>query len=130
MPKTKLSSRFDITHEMREWATRKCPTLDIDYYHDEFCDHWHGNGKMMVSWSATWRNWMRRTNNGSAPGLFGPDDKSIMRVNFSIVKKTVVTPQDKAWEEIDRLRDQAVAKGITMLEARQMSPVYLKKAGS
>lgn len=128
MPKTKLPADFEITGEMREWARTKCPTLDIDYYHDEFCDHWLANGKQMANWLATWRNWMRRTSNGSAPGLFGPDDKSIRRVKFRIVEKgTVVTPQDKVWEEIDQLRNQAVAKGIPMREARQLSPEALRE---
>ena len=62
--KTQINPDFRISLDMRAWAAEKVPGMDIDHYHDEFIDHWLGNGKPMANWVATWRNWMRRTFSG------------------------------------------------------------------
>lgn len=45
----------------RDWARQAFPTVEIDNETDRFRDYWHGNGKAMVNWTATWRNWIRRS---------------------------------------------------------------------
>ncbi len=78
--KTCLPDPFPLTLEMIDWANENVPTLDVEgYYHEEFCLHWWGNGKMMKSWPATWKNWMKRTDKGAGPGMYGPDDRRIVR---------------------------------------------------
>ena len=64
MIKSRISEAFEITQEMREWANKKTPRLDIDYHTEEFVDHWLGTGQAKANWHATWRNWMRRTFEG------------------------------------------------------------------
>jgi hypothetical protein len=59
--KTPLPEPFEITDDMRRWAQAKVPNVDIDGSTEEFCDYWRATGKRMVDWTATWRNWMRRT---------------------------------------------------------------------
>lgn len=60
MAKTLLPSSFTVTDEMLRWARWKAPGLDLDNVTQEFCDYWHGHGKMMSDWVATWRNWVRK----------------------------------------------------------------------
>ena len=58
--KTVLPQDFGINPEMRAWAEKKVPQVDIEAQTEVFCDYWRGHGKMMADWIATWRNWMRR----------------------------------------------------------------------
>lgn len=44
-----------------EWARQAYPTVEVEDETDRFRDYWHGNGKAMVNWTATWRNWIRRS---------------------------------------------------------------------
>jgi hypothetical protein len=67
MSKTVLPRDFMISSEMRDWATKKFPTIDVDEATEEFCDYWRGHGKMMADWVATWRNWIRRVPQFSRP---------------------------------------------------------------
>ncbi len=114
--KTLLPDPFPLTPELRAYTDKKCPTLDVEYYHEEFCDHWYANGKMMKSWPATWRTWMRRTYRGAAPGLFGPEDRSIQRKKLRLVpqKDMDLRPVDisphQAWR--DYLEGLAIANGL------------------
>jgi len=132
-PKSQLPENFEISEEMRQWANQKVPRLDIDYYHDEFCDHWLGNGKMMVNWVSTWRNWMRRTETGAGPGLYGPDDKSIKRKSLQSVPDINHKPTqaELSMSMLDHLRDKAVAAGMDFIEARHTDHLglneYIKK---
>lgn len=43
-----------------EWATQAYPNVEVTHETDRFRDYWIGNGKAMVDWRATWRNWIRR----------------------------------------------------------------------
>lgn len=52
---------FAPDEAMRAWAATKTPTLDVDAETEVFVDYWQGRGKAMKDWTATWRNWMRRT---------------------------------------------------------------------
>lgn len=61
MGKTLIPEDFSITAEMRKWASEKVPSVDIDAQTEEFCDYWRAHGKKMADWTATWRNWMRRS---------------------------------------------------------------------
>tara|TARA_R110000824_G_scaffold32872_1_gene105958 strand:+ start:4681 stop:5130 length:450 start_codon:yes stop_codon:yes gene_type:complete len=127
--KTQLSDTFEITIEMREWANQKVPRLDIDHYHEEFVDHWMGNGKQMVSWVATWRNWMRRTDSGAAPGLYGPDDKSIKRKQPRAVPNTQRKPteHERSASLLDHLRKKACALGMDFIQSRHNDHEALAK---
>lgn len=58
--KTLLPKDFSITPEMREWANKRIPSVDIDREHENFSDYWLAHGKAMADWTATWRMWMKR----------------------------------------------------------------------
>jgi hypothetical protein len=130
--KTRLPEHFPVTAEMRAYTDLRCPTLDIDYYHEEFVDHWMGNGKMMVSWDATWRNWMRRTDRGAGPGMYGPEDRSIVRkrpkaVPQAEMKLKPLSDAEIYWQRMDEKRDQAVTLGLTAYEARRLTEPEINK---
>lgn len=42
------------------WAHEAYPNVEVENETDRFRDYWYGNGKSMVDWRATWRNWIRR----------------------------------------------------------------------
>lgn len=46
---------------MVAWVEQKYPAVDWQAETEEFVDYWIGTGKRMVDWTATWRNWMRRS---------------------------------------------------------------------
>jgi hypothetical protein len=60
MAKSKLPEDFAVTESMRYWARSHAPGVLVDRETEAFCDYWRGNGRQMVDWVATWRNWMRR----------------------------------------------------------------------
>lgn len=51
---------WQLTDELREWAKREVPAVDVDRETLVFVDYWLGHGKCMADWNATFRNWMRR----------------------------------------------------------------------
>lgn len=51
-------SDFLITKEMRDWATKECPDVDVDKSTAIFGDHTFPTAR--TDWIATWRNWLRR----------------------------------------------------------------------
>lgn len=59
-----LTEDFEIDGGMREWARARLPRLDIDHHHEQFMNHFLGNGKPMADWRRTWMNWMLRTMEG------------------------------------------------------------------
>jgi len=65
--KTLIPTDFVITEEMRAWAKKKVPQVDIEAQTEVFCDYWRAHGKKMMDWAATWRNWMRRAPEFSRP---------------------------------------------------------------
>lgn len=61
MNKTLIPENFSISSEMRSWASKKVPFVNIEEQHEQFCDYWRAHGKKMMDWVATWRNWMRNS---------------------------------------------------------------------
>jgi hypothetical protein len=60
---TRIPEPFMLTNDMREWAHREVPTVDVDASTRKFVDHWRakaGRDATKVDWIATWRNWLRR----------------------------------------------------------------------
>lgn len=59
----RIPDEFIVTTEMREWAAREVPAVDVDASTRKFADHWRaesGAKARKVDWVATWRNWLRR----------------------------------------------------------------------
>jgi hypothetical protein len=54
----KCPQGFEVTPELRHWATENAPLVDVDAATDRLRDH---TFKTAISdWPGAWRNWMRR----------------------------------------------------------------------
>jgi hypothetical protein len=62
----KCPADFEITSDMRTWASLECPTVDADKATAKFRDHTFKNA--MTDWAGAWRNWLRRDAE-SGPGF-------------------------------------------------------------
>lgn len=58
---SRIPSPFIVTKEMREWAKKSLPGVNVDLSTEQFVDYWRAapNGTKL-DWVATWRNWLRR----------------------------------------------------------------------
>ncbi len=67
---------FRLTPEMRAWAAKEVPGVDLSFQTRQFADHWRGKGEKRADWVATWRTWMRNAkqwNRGSSAPAPPPD---------------------------------------------------------
>lgn len=62
----KCPEDFEITEDMRTWASLDCPTVDTVKATEKFRDHTFKNA--ITDWAGAWRNWLRRDSE-SAPGF-------------------------------------------------------------
>jgi hypothetical protein len=56
-PARKCPESFVLTSEMREWAAKEAPGVDVDREFAKLRDHTFATAK--TDWPATWRNWIR-----------------------------------------------------------------------
>jgi hypothetical protein len=52
-------AEFEVTPEMRTWATANAPGVDLAWETEQLADWARGKGETKVDWIATWRKWMR-----------------------------------------------------------------------
>jgi hypothetical protein len=59
---TRIPEPFIVTAEMRSWAAKEVPGLDVDRATRSFVDYWRGatRSPTKLDWLATWRNSLRR----------------------------------------------------------------------
>ena len=60
---TRLPADFTVTPQMRDWAARTTPDVNIGAETERFTDYWvaaPGQRGVKTDWTATWRNWMRK----------------------------------------------------------------------
>jgi hypothetical protein len=56
---TQTPESFPISDELKEWASKNVPTVDVDRETEKFLDHHRSKGDRFVDWPAAWRKWMR-----------------------------------------------------------------------
>jgi hypothetical protein len=60
--KRRLPIDFKLSQADIAFAQSKgLSAADLQDQFERFCDHWQGNGATKSDWSATWRNWVRRS---------------------------------------------------------------------
>lgn len=67
---TRIPANFSVTPEMVEWARTHAPNVDGRRETAAFVDYWlgmPGQRGVKTDWAATWRNWMRKAQDGFAP---------------------------------------------------------------
>lgn len=67
-PKRALPVPFLMSAEMLAWAADSVPGVNLDRETERFIDYWTAEGKSKADWDATWRNWMRRAQDGAERG--------------------------------------------------------------
>lgn len=58
-----LPRPFIVTSQMKDWAARETPSVDVVSMSAEFVRYWRegeGKGKRKKNWPLTWMNWARR----------------------------------------------------------------------
>jgi hypothetical protein len=66
----RLPDDFAVSAEMRDWARRKAPHVDVDRETERFCDYWRakpGRDGRKLDWRLTWNNWMRNAEDRQGP---------------------------------------------------------------
>ena len=58
---TRIPDSFEVTDEMRVWAEREVPDVDLDRETANFIDYWQAKptNATKLDWVRTWRTWMR-----------------------------------------------------------------------
>ncbi len=59
---TRLPEDWKPDGQLRIWATKNVPKVDLNYETDKFRDYFIGKGRTYVDWRRTWQNWMRKAN--------------------------------------------------------------------
>lgn len=57
-PRKRCPEDFQVTDEMRAWASQECPSVDVERETAKFRDHQFRDAHS--DWVATWRNWLRK----------------------------------------------------------------------
>lgn len=60
---TRAPDSFEISNEMRAWASREVPLVDVDKKLGEWLDYWRsvpGQKGVKLDWLGVWRNGMRK----------------------------------------------------------------------
>lgn len=57
---TRIPEPFIVTREMREWAARRVPGVNVDSATEKFVNHWRATTRnaTKLDWRATWDNWL------------------------------------------------------------------------
>lgn len=58
---TTAPAEFEITPELKEWATKHGYDLDLDHETQQFLDHHRAKGSVFTEWQSAWRTWMRNS---------------------------------------------------------------------
>jgi hypothetical protein len=72
-PTRKCPEQFAVTAEMREWAARSTPGVEVDLETAKFRDHTFRTA--ISDWPGTWRNWLRRAFQDRPVARAGPSDR-------------------------------------------------------
>jgi hypothetical protein len=87
---------FLLTSDMREWAAKETPRLDVRKETASFVDYWRGapGAKgLKVDWIATWRNSLRRSNDRLPGGSTPPASRERRNYDMPIDHSAFVPPE-------------------------------------
>lgn len=80
---TRIPDNFSLTPEMKDWAAKETPDVNIEAALPEFIDYWRGvpgQKGVKLDWVSTWRNAMRKQQKwadergGGRPGTQRPGE--------------------------------------------------------
>lgn len=73
-PARQVPDSFAVTEDMRSWAQRECPGVNVDAETAKFRDHEFA--KPRTDWLKAWRNWLRRSGEMGSSRVNGSARKS------------------------------------------------------
>jgi hypothetical protein len=73
-PARQVPDSFAVTEDMRSWAQRECPGVNVDAETAKFRDHEFA--KPRTDWLKAWRNWLRRSGEMGSSRVNGSPRKS------------------------------------------------------
>ena len=56
---TSVPDNFPLTDDLKEWASKNVPNLDMEVQTEAFLDHHRSKGNNFIDWPAAWRKWIR-----------------------------------------------------------------------
>jgi hypothetical protein len=56
---TPVPDSFPLTDNLKEWASKETPGLNLEAETEKFLDHHRSKGNLFKDWPAAWRKWMR-----------------------------------------------------------------------
>lgn len=71
-PSRRCPSDFEVTSDLKLWASTECPGVDIVAQTKAFRDYEFRNSH--TDWPATWRTWMRKAQSGPTGRVNGASD--------------------------------------------------------
>ena len=74
---------------MKSWASENHIRSDVERETDRFVDYWTAEGKSKKDWMATWRNWMRRADDG-----WGSKSRSVTHTSSAVARGADPLPPD------------------------------------
>ena len=60
-PKTGVPPDFRVTDEMKKWASKHVPAVDLTEQTEAFLDHHGAKGSVFKDWTLAWHTWMRNS---------------------------------------------------------------------
>lgn len=75
---TKIIENFQVTDDMKSWATESKLTIDLTSQTLQFVDYHTAKGTLMKDWAAAWRTWMRKAEEWQKPAWDKSRDKSVL----------------------------------------------------
>jgi hypothetical protein len=76
---TRIPDPFVLKAEMRQWAAKEVPAIDVDRATKQFVDYWRaaaGRTATKKDWLAAWRYWLRNERVPSATKLARADENA------------------------------------------------------
>jgi hypothetical protein len=90
---TTTPEKFEVGPELKEWASKHVPGLDVEAETDNFLDGHRAKGNVFKDWNAAWRKWMRNEFNWRKARNQPPD---VTRDGFATVRKRLEAEHEQA----------------------------------
>ena len=114
VPQTRMTATWEPTEAGIEWVAREAPSVNVALQTSLFVDWAISKGEARADWSASWRNWMKRTHaenvakgwkppRSAAPAGETPEQKWC-REHGVTVDEYRDRKDDRAWVEMIKRR--------------------------
>jgi hypothetical protein len=110
---SRLPDDFQATLEMRAWAIKNVPLVNVDIATETFKDYWRsvpGAKGVKLDWIATWRTWLRREvtfNPMTAKQLTEQQNQERLRATADDRARIKQIEAERFRHEIQQMRDNA-----------------------